>query len=122
MLNPFSKNLRSIVPYQGFVLTDFNNDLFVKIICLSHKIRNLTRKNLVIARMKIASPFKCNSVLRKTEEILKEESTKRIEIIWNKPDVKDKTREVTVDGVPAFRQNISDSSGCFLSPFASLSI
>ena len=82
-----------------------------------------SKKNLEIARAKTSSQLERNSALRKAEEILKKEApTKKIEIIWKKPDSKDKTREVNVDGIPAFRQNISDSSGCFLSPFVSLSI
>ena len=80
--------------------------------------------DLKIDRAKTKFQIHRNNFLRKAEETLRkqnENKNKRIEIIWKKDETGNKDREVLVDGIPAFRQKISDFQGDFLSPFSNLS-
>ena len=43
---------------------------------------------------------------------------KTVEIVWQVPESKE--RQVTVNGVPAFRQSTADFAGHFVSSFAHL--
>ena len=48
----------------------------------------------------------------------KANANKEIKIIWQQDDRKDKGREVTVGNDVAFRQEIDDVQGSFISPFS----
>ena len=51
------------------------------------------------------------------DDLKKSNSSETVEIVWLKEDRKDKSRDVTVGGVPAFRQETDDLKGIFLGPF-----
>ena len=73
-------------------------------------------------RAKIFAQLNRNNALRKASDALKKEIPKdgEVSIVWKKTGSKD--REVEVNGVPAFRQTISDSIGNFLSAFSYLQL
>ena len=75
-------------------------------------------------RAKTEMQLKRNSALRDAEKKLKAlpaNKGKKISIVWQKTDTKDRSREVTVNDVSAFIQTPEDMSGIFLSPFSDLS-
>ena len=51
------------------------------------------------------------------DEVKKTNSSQTVNIVWQKEDRKDKSRDVTVDGIPAFRQESDDVKSVFLAPF-----
>ena len=51
------------------------------------------------------------------DELKKTNSSQTVNIVWQKEDRKDKFRDVTVDGIPAFRQEFDDVKCVFLAPF-----
>ena len=74
---------------------------------------------LKIDRAKSAGQLQRNSALTRASDSLKKaNSTKEVKIIWQKDDRNDKGREVTVGNDVAFRQEIDDVLGSFVSPFS----
>ena len=72
----------------------------------------------MVDRAKTASQLQRNGFLRKAmDELKKTNSSQTVNIVWQKEDRKDKSRDVTVDGIPAFRQESDDVKGVFLAPF-----
>ena len=83
-------------------------------------LKDPSGNELKIDRAKTAIQIQRNNHLRKALDILKKDTScagKTVEIIWQQEDKKDKSREVWVDKVPAFRQTSDDLSGSFLPPF-----
>ena len=77
------------------------------------------RAELVVDRAKTASQLQRNGFLRKAmDELKKTNSSQTVNIVWQKEDRKDKSRDVTVDGIPAFRQDAKDLKGIFLVSFS----
>ena len=75
------------------------------------------RAELVVDRAKTASQLQWNGFLRKAmDELKKTNSSQTVNIVWQKEDRKDKSRDVTVDGIPAFRQESADMKGVFPCP------
>ena len=92
-------------------------------------LKTLAGKTLVgdlkFDRAKTAMQLKRNSALRQACDLLKKDvrcSGKSVEIIWQMEDKKDRSREITVDHYPVFRQNFSDLSGQFLGEFTGLQV
>ena len=86
---------------------------------------DLSRNELKIDRAKTALQLSRNSVLRRAADVLKKDArckNQDVQIEWLLKDSKDKAREIHVDGVPAFRQLIDDSSGSFLGSFSDLTV
>jgi len=76
---------------------------------------------LTIDRAKTAGQLARNNHLRKVSDALKKEPTckdKPVVIVWQQDDKKDKSRTVTVGGEVAYRQNLDDVEGHFVSPFS----
>ena len=66
-----------------------------------------------------------NSALRQAEAALKKDpriGNKKIEIVWQKEDKKDRVREVQVDSNVVFIQAKDDLIGHFVGDFANLQI
>ena len=83
-------------------------------------LKDPSGNELKIDRAKTAIQIQRNNHLRKALDILKKDTScvgKTVEIVWQQEDKKDKSREVWVDKVPAFRQTSDDLSGSFLPPF-----
>ena len=86
---------------------------------------DLSRNELKIDRAKTALQLSRNSVLRRAADVLKKDArckNQDVQIEWLLKDSKDKAREIHVDGMPAFRQLIDDSSGNFLGSFSDLTV
>ncbi len=67
--------------------------------------------------------MKRNHALRETQDKLKKSAQgigKSVQIVWQTDGKKDKTREVQIDGVVAFRQTIDDLNGIYVVPFAGI--
>ena len=86
---------------------------------------DLSRNELTIDRAKTASQLARNSALRRASDILKKDprcTGKSVEIMWRMTDLKNKSREVQVEGVPVFQQGLDDPSGIFVGIFADLKV
>ena len=80
---------------------------------------------LEITRAKTQIQLSRNAALRQAEEILNKDSrikNKKEEVIWQKEDKKNRTREVHVDSRIIFIQSKDDLTGNFLDEFANLRI
>ena len=113
-------------PHGSRVLTDMaiveftSNSVRESVLKVSEgkPLQDQNRAELKIDRAKSASQLSRNAFLRKAmDDLKKSNSSETVEIVWLKGDRTDKSRDVTVGGVPAFRQETDDLKGIFLAPF-----
>ena len=91
---------------------------------LKKTVKDDTNAVIVFDRAKTTMQLQRNAALRRAMDTLKKHrqySDRDIKIFWKKENSNDKRREVHVDGIPAFLQNIDDLSGTFVAPFNFLS-
>ena len=81
-------------------------------------LQDQNRAELKIDRATSASQLSRNAFPCKVmDDLKKSKSSEIVEIVWLKESRKDKFRDVTIVGVPAFRQETDDLKGIFLAPF-----
>ena len=88
-------------------------------------IKDSKQGELQFSRAKTQTQLSRNAALRDAAEILKKDSRVGklpVEIIWQKTDKKDRSREVQVNSTVVFSQSKDDLSGQFLGKFADLQI
>ena len=88
-------------------------------------IKDSEQGELQFSRAKTQTQLSRNAALRDAAEILKKDSRVGklpVEIIWQKTDKKDRSREVQVNSMVVFSQSKDDLSGQFLGKFADLQL
>ena len=84
-----------------------------------YAVQDLNGHVLKIDRAKTAGQIQRDSALMRASDSLKKGNpNKEVKIIWQKDDRNDKGREETVGNDVAFRQEIDDVLGSFVSPFS----
>ena len=86
----------------------------------AQKVHDKDTNELKFDRAKTLLQISRNTALRQAADNFKKDpkwSKATVEIIWQKDDKKDKTREVRIDGEIAFNQKFEDSSGTYVPPF-----
>ena len=82
-----------------------------------------SNKDLMCARAKTTFQLGRNKALHNACDLLKKDPRNRgkvVEIIWQKSDKKDRSREVQVNSEVAFLQDYEDMKGSFMNPFVDL--